>query len=282
MSSRKQKKVTIQTSHLFPVLDKMLLKLLRSLTEEEWEQPTIAKLWSVKDIAAHLLDGNLRGLSIARDGHMGDLPINIQSYQDLVGYLNGLNHGWTGAAKRLSPRVIVNLLETTGKQYNQYLKKLSSFEDAIFPVAWAGHTVSPNWFHTAREYTEKFLHQQQIRDAVGKQALFTKKLYYPFLDTFMQALPHAYNDALADTGSIVSVIVTGKAGGEWHIIKKEEGWKLAKKIKESAAATVNIDPYDAWKIFSKGMPVEEALTKVTIKGKQELGKVALQMVAVMA
>ena len=58
---------TISVTHLFPVLDDLLLQLLRSLTPDEWNAPTIARLWKVKDIAAHLLDGNIRAWR--EDGH---------------------------------------------------------------------------------------------------------------------------------------------------------------------------------------------------------------------
>lgn len=281
MKSNKRTAVPLETVHLFPKLDKMLIKLLRSLNEEQWNSPTIARLWKVKDIAAHLLDGNLRTLSFSRDQYAGLPAVAINSYAELISYLNQLNHGWTEAAQRLSPRVLTDLLESTGRQYCKYIKSLEPYDDAIFAVAWAGQHVSPNWFHIAREYTEKFLHQQQIRDAVGQQALFTKKLYRPFLETFMQALPYTYRNTDAPAGTLITVEVTGKVGGRWHIIKNEDGWALIKKAKDPAAH-VSIDPYDAWKLFSKGMSPEEALNKVTITGDRELGKKSLEMVAVMA
>ena len=58
-------------THLLPVLNEKLITLLRSLTPEEWQLPTIARLWTVKDVAAHLLDGNIRSLSLLRDGWWG-------------------------------------------------------------------------------------------------------------------------------------------------------------------------------------------------------------------
>jgi uncharacterized damage-inducible protein DinB len=45
----------ILTQHLFESLDNKLIELLRSLSDEDWNKPTIAPLWTVKDIAAHLL-----------------------------------------------------------------------------------------------------------------------------------------------------------------------------------------------------------------------------------
>ncbi|QNK63461.1 maleylpyruvate isomerase N-terminal domain-containing protein [Pedobacter sp. PAMC26386] len=67
MTTKLNSNIPIKTVHLFPVLDKLLLELLPALTAEEWNLPTIAKLWTVKDITAHLLDGNLRMLSASRD-----------------------------------------------------------------------------------------------------------------------------------------------------------------------------------------------------------------------
>lgn len=99
---------------------------------------------------------------------------------------------WTNATKRLSPQILIQLLDISGKQYIQHLQGLNPFDKAVFSVAWAGQEVSQNWFHIAREYTEKFIHQQQIRDAVNKSAIMTRKLYYPLLDTFMYALPYIF------------------------------------------------------------------------------------------
>ena len=71
--------IPVAVTHLFPVLDKKLISLLRSLQPEQWQQKTIARLWTVKDIAAHLLDGNIRTLSMARDGFMGMPAPDIKS-----------------------------------------------------------------------------------------------------------------------------------------------------------------------------------------------------------
>jgi len=59
----------IHTAHLFQILDDKLIELLRSLQPIDWDKPTLAKRWTVKDIAAHLLDTNVRSLAM-RDGHV--------------------------------------------------------------------------------------------------------------------------------------------------------------------------------------------------------------------
>lgn len=274
--------IPIQTLHLFPKLDKMLMELLSSLTDDEWNSQTVAKLWKVKDVASHLLDGNLRGLSISRDGFFGEKAENINSHQDLVAFLNTLNLTWTNATKRISPKLLTFLLETTGQQYVQHLNSLNPFSNAIFSVAWAGQDVSQNWFHIAREYTEKFLHQQQIRDAVNKPGLMTKEYFYPFIDTLMYAFPFTFREVFADNGTVVTLIVTGDIGGQWNIIKTENGWILNKEIQNKSNAKVRIEPNIAWKLFSKSWKPEQMIDKTEVLGDKYLGEYVLRIVAFMA
>ena len=275
-------KVPIETVHLFPVIDKMLIELLRSLTPEEWSKPTIAKLWTVKDIAAHLLDTNLRTLSMSRDKYFGLQASQINSYEELVAYLNQLNADWVNASKRVSPQLLTDQLELTGKQFCDHIASLDPFGEAVFSVAWAGEEKSENWFHIAREYTEKWIHQQQIRDAVNKPGLMTKELFYPFIDTFMQALPHTYRDVTADEDTIIKIIVSTEIGGCWFLVRKNNAWKLSYTAEFEPSTTVNISPNIAWKLFSKGISSANAWKDVSITGDELLGEKVLTMVSVMA
>ncbi|MCO5950258.1 maleylpyruvate isomerase N-terminal domain-containing protein [Mucilaginibacter flavidus] len=77
------KPIPILTLHLFPVLDKLLIELLRSLEPADWVRPTICPLWNVKDIAAHLLDANMRTIS-GSHSHFGEASENINSYNVLL------------------------------------------------------------------------------------------------------------------------------------------------------------------------------------------------------
>ncbi|MBH2005149.1 MAG: maleylpyruvate isomerase N-terminal domain-containing protein [Sphingobacteriia bacterium] len=274
--------IPINTLPLFPLLDLRLLEMLRELTPEEWNRPTIAKQWTVKDIAAHLLDGNLRGLSVSRDGYFGISSEAIHSYRELVVFLNRLNHQWTDAAKRLSPPLLISLLELTDKEYHEHLLSLNPFDEAVFGVAWAGQERSENWFHIAREYTEKFIHQQQIRDALGKEPLFSEILFRPFISTLMYALPVAYKNTEAPEGTIIALQIGSATGEEYRIIRNYNGWSLTEVSEAIATSTIQMNPDTAWKVFSKGISPEMALEQVTITGNAALGKITLEMVAVMA
>src|SRR5712691_8807139 len=80
----------IFTAHLFPKLEGMLIELLRSLTTEDWEKQTLAPKWKVKDVAAHLLDTQIRKLAAARHGYKSENSKKLSPNQ-LVALINHLN-----------------------------------------------------------------------------------------------------------------------------------------------------------------------------------------------
>ncbi|MGI4742158.1 MAG: maleylpyruvate isomerase N-terminal domain-containing protein [Janthinobacterium lividum] len=274
--------IPIDVLPLFPVLDHKLQTLLRSLSPTDWQRPTLARQWTVKDVATHLLDGNLRTLSMLRDGHYDAAPDEVD-YAGLVAFLNRLNGEWVRAARRLSPAVLVELLAQSGAEYTAYLHTLDPWAPAVFSVAWAGEAASKNWFHIARDYTEKWHHQQQIREAVGQTAeLLTPALYRPLLDTLLRGLPHALRDVSAPAGAIVQVRIGSASGGVWQTEKTADKWQLRAKpaLGAQLAAEVELAPEIAWKVFTKGLDPAEAAAQV--RGDADLGAAVLRLVAVMA
>jgi len=273
----------ILVQHIFRPLDKALITLLESLNAEDWNKQTVAKQWKVKDVAAHLLDGNIRLLSVQRDKYFGEAPPAINSYQDLVNWLNDLNADWVKAAKRMSPAVLTMLLKLTSDTCCSYYESLNLYDEAIFAVSWAGEDKSLNWMHIAREYTERWHHQQQIREAVGKGGIMTKAYYYPFIDTFFRGLPHTFKDVNPLVNTSIKVTITTEAGGNWYLRKLDTGWELYEgSTDESFTATVSIPPQIAWKLFSKSIRPGEIINHIEINGDSDLAMQVLNMVAVMA
>src|SRR5687768_6532762 len=97
--------IPIDVVDLLPILDKKLIDLLKDLTPADWYKQTIAKRWKVKDLTAHLLDGNIRGLSMLRDNYYGE-QADVKTQQDLIDFLNRLNADWVTAMKRVSPDML--------------------------------------------------------------------------------------------------------------------------------------------------------------------------------
>jgi len=277
-----EQKIPIPTLHLFPVLHRLLIELLTSLTPEDWQKPTVAKLWTVKDIAAHLLDVNVRNIATLH-GYEPPVIAQINSYSDLVCYLNQLNATWVNAMHRVSPQLLTDLMVSTGEQHIAYLYTLDPFAQSQYSVAWAGEETSLNWFHIAREYTEKWHHQQQIRDAVGKTGLITKELFYPCIATFMYALPYTYRNTFAKNGTVIKITVSTEAGGDWYLQSEGNSWQLTTAAPNAPVITsVVLPPDTAWKLFTKAIPGNIAMRDSSISGDEKLALGVFGTIAVMA
>ena len=259
-----------------------LMSLLRDLSPADWSRPTACALWSVKDIAAHLLDSSIRRLSFGRDGLPSAPDTPISSYADLVQHLNRLNAEWVTACRRLSPQNLMDLLDFTAAQVHVFFESLDPYTPALFPVAWAGEDVSPNWFDIGREYTERWLHQQQIREAVGAPGLTSREWLHPTLDVFVRALPFTYREVVAVPGRSVRFEILGEAGGVWTLVRGNTAWDLFSGGGSDPDALVTLDGETAWKLFSKGLDRESARKRVRIAGDRLLGEPVLGSLAVMA
>jgi uncharacterized protein (TIGR03083 family) len=266
---------------LFPPLHRELMALLRGLAPGDWARPTACAGWSVKDIAAHLLDTGLRRLSFGRDRFTPPAP-GIASYADLVAYLNRLNAEWVTATRRLSPEVLMDLIDNMAPQVQEFFAALDPHAEAQFGVAWAGEEYSPVWFDIGREYTERWLHQQQIREAVGAPGLVARQWLHPALDIFMRALPHTYQAVPAQPGESILFAIEGEAGDDWTLRRETQGWRLFTGRAEASAARVGLDQETAWKLLSKGLSPDAARRRVRIEGDRKLGEPIFGAVAVMA
>src|SRR6266571_3595648 len=215
----------ILCAHLIRRVDEKLIDLLSSLTSSEWDVQTIVPRWKVRDVAAHLLDTALRKLSMARDSCYVE-GVDIRSPQDLITLVNRLNQEGVSVYRRLSPSLLIDLMRVACEQSARFHESLDPFAPARFAVSWAGEETSLNWFDTARELTERWHHQQQIRLATNRPGIMTSELYYPVLDCFLRGLPHAYLEMPAPLGTNILVEISGEYGGTWVLSRDAAGWRF--------------------------------------------------------
>ena len=266
--------------NLFPELRQHLSVLLDRLTPQEWLLPTAAGNWNVKDIALHLLGGDIGILSRRRDLHTLPGPA-ISTSEDLIGYINCLNASWVEATRRMSCRVLCDLLAFTGPQVEAYFTSLNPFVvgDA---VSWAGPEPAPVWFDLAREYTERWHHQQQIRDATRQPGLYDSCLFAPVLDAFVRALPHTFRNVRGSDEVEVGLTISGRLRADWVVRRDASVWKLFAGASANPTAHVTLAAEDAWKIFTRAIRGEQALKCAQISGDRILGSKVLEMVSVIA
>jgi uncharacterized protein (TIGR03083 family) len=255
-----------------------LLDLLSGLTEREWGRPTVCTGWSVKDVAAHILGTDLGNLSVRRDAFRGETPAEGEG---LGPFVNRFNEEWVRAARRLSPRVLIDLLGAAGPPLFAYFGSLDPSALGR-PVSWAGPDPTPVWLDVGREYTERWVHQQQIRDAVSKPGLTDRRYLAPVLATFAHALPFAFRDTAASTGTAVQLHVRGEAGGDWSVVREEGGWRLYVGAPSAPAARVSLDQAVAWRLFARVIAPRDAEREAALEGDRRLGEPVLRTVAIIA
>jgi len=258
-------------ARLMAPLHDELLSLLRGLDAEQWERPTVAGAWRVRDVAAHLLDTQLRKLSAHRDGH--ELAIGES---DVLRLINRLNATGVEFAQRLSTRVLTELLAVSGAAVAEFVVKLDPAAPARFGVAWAGEAQSQNWMDTGREYTEWLHHQMQIRVAVdAPRTLLEARWLEPLLDFSVRALPHAYRAVAAPDGTALVLSTDDHA---WTLARESSQWRIYRGAADVATTTVRITPDASWRLFYNAPFAREA---VVVEGDASMAEPLLAARSVM-
>lgn len=270
----------IYTAKLFPGLYAELIALLRGLDEDDWARPTVAGAWRVRDVAAHLLDGDLRRLAAGRDGWLPAPDGPVESFADVVGLINRANASGVSYAQRLSPRIITDLLEVTGRWISDYFAVLQPHGQAMWPVAWAGEDRSENWMDIGRDYTERWHHQMQIRDAVDAPGLLGWEWLQPLLHLSVRALPRAYANVDAPEGTAVTFHVQDT--DSFSVVRTASGWRVFHGFAHDAAALVRVSPDTAWRLLYNALPtgVARGLLEV-VEGDRALAEPLLRARSVM-
>ena len=262
----------------FASLRTELLTLLASFSEDDWVRPTAAPGWSVKDLTAHLLGGDIGILSRERDLFTPSGP-KIKAYSELVGLVNRRNEEWVVAARRMSPRLLRDLLALLGPEVENHFSS-RDMEAVGVPVSWAGLDPAPVWFDIAREFTERWHHQQQIRDATGQPPLYDPYYLSPVLETFVRALPHSFRDAAAPQGTVVRLEISGDAGSTWFLRRTGPGWEFTFECESEPATDVILPQDTAWRMFTKGVDPGTAQTSALVRGDATLASSIFRTVSV--
>lgn len=268
----------LDTRPLFPAERAEFTALLWNLDPAGWQRLTVCPGWRVHDVVAHVVHGYLRKLSRTRDRHAGPGPLPGEGPPQ---FLARTNEEFVAAARQVSPRVLVDLLDHLGPQLDRFWPSLDLGATGE-PVSWAAPgQPAPAWLDIAREYTEFWVHQQQIRDAVGRPGANSDRLTWPVVDTFMRAVPCALRHLSPDPGTCLHIQVTGPGGGSWTVRRREATWAVDRGWPARPAdALVRLSSDALWRVATRGIPVEAAREQAMLSGDRVLGSAMLHLVAV--
>ena len=222
-----------------------LTTLLAGLSGEDWTRATACPGWSVHAVAAHLLGVELGNVSVRRDGW----ALGPAEGEDLDDWLNAFNEQWVDAAQRISPTLLIELLDLAGRRFEEHVATLD-LDATGGPVEWAtGSEPAPVWLDVGREYMERYVHQAQIRDATGRSALgalFTN----PVMVVAAHALPRALDGMIRPVGTVAAFSADGEGGGTWYVVRASADWELESASPAgSVACHVRTTVDDALKLY---------------------------------
>ena len=137
------------------------------------------------------------------------------------------------------------------------------------------------WLDVAREYTEFWVHQQQVRDAVGRPGANGDQLTWPVVDTFLRAVPHALRHLSPGPGTCLHIEVTGPGGGSWTVRRQDATWVVNRGWPERpAGALIRLSSDALWRVATRGIPVEAAREQALLSGDRVLGSAMLHLVSI--
>jgi uncharacterized protein (TIGR03083 family) len=248
-----------------------LVALLRGLPATDWQRPTVAGAWRVREVVAHLVDVTLRRLSFHRDGMTPPAPARaISSERDFVNFINELNAQWIAATMRCSPRVLTDLFEQASVALADWVETLPLDAPALFGVSWAGEPSSEGWFDIGREFTELWHHQEQIRMAVDVPSLPDARYLRAVIEIAVRGLPHAFRDVRAPSGQTLVFDVSGAAGGKWTLSKDVERWIIQAGEPPAPTTRVRLADSTAWQLLFNALPERDAIKVVQVEGHAAL------------
>jgi uncharacterized protein (TIGR03083 family) len=262
----------------FPLERAGLIALLDGLPPEDWQRPTVCPGWSVHDIVAHVVHDYLRKLARSRDAHESAGP---RPGEDLPAFLHRVNQEFVGVAGPWSPRVLVDLLGHLGPQLDAFWAGLD-LDRLGEAVSWAApDEPAPVWLDVAREYSEYWVHQQQVRDAVQRPGGADDELIGPVIDVFLRAVPHALRDAQAEPGSGLQIEVSGPGGGTWAVVRGRARWAISHgRALAQAGTRVAVSSDTLWRVATRGITPDAALAAASVTGDRGLAAAALSLVSI--
>ena len=264
----------IDTRQLLTTLRTDLIDLLSDLSPSEWSTGTAVPRWRVKDLVLHLLDDDLSVLSRGRDRDASGV-VQGTTHDEFVQSLAAKNQLWIDGAQKLSSEASIGLIRWAGLQLDEYYQTLEL--DGEGHVSWASDEPVPTWLDIAREFTERWVHQMQIREGVDRVGDHVEKYLPTVLRTFVWAMPHQYR---VDAAEGLTVQVNLESGGTWHLMCLGSGrWSLGEGPSTRPDASAHFSDDAAWRWLTGGSVPPDG---VVFEGPGRLTDPILQIRAIIA
>ncbi len=242
---------------LFSVERNRLLSLLGDLLPGDWARPSPCPGWNVLDLCVHLLGDDFGWLARQRDRHHGTAPpAGVDQIEGgFATWLDDLQDQWVRAARRLSPRLVMHLLDWSGPQV---FDTLASQDPTRLDgsVWWASPGPVPVWLDQLREVSERWIHRQQLLQALGRPSDLRVDLAGPVLDALRWAYPNRLGLIERPDGDSVTIRVRGPVERTWHLVAEGGQWPFRPRPGDRTLAVLDVITEQAWRLLTNNLAAE--------------------------
>jgi uncharacterized protein (TIGR03083 family) len=253
---------------LFALERARLLELLTSIGDTDWDKPSPCPGWTALGLCCHLVGIDMASLSGRRDHHHGTPPPDGLTEPGFIAWLDDLQMQWVEAARRLSPRLVIDLLDWAGPQLLDAFRAQDGRSRSAH-VSWAGHRDVPVWLDQVRELSEYWIHRQQLRQALDLPSDLRADLAGPILDGLRWAYPFRLNRVRATPGDTVSITISGPAAATWNLVATPVGWDFAADPGPQGVASLTLTTDQAWRLLTNNLPPDDQ-AGVELSGEREI------------
>jgi uncharacterized protein (TIGR03083 family) len=257
----------------------VLLDLLGALSDSDWQRATECPEWTVHGIALHILGDDLSLLARQRDAAPNGLFLFAQDRPGLTfrSLLDGFNDQWVVASRFISTELVIEMLRLVGEWSDTFYGNVGLDTIAREPVGFfASVNPSPYWQLIAREYIERFVHQSQIRRAIGAPEL-DGEIVTAAARTVAHAVAAWLRNYEPGVGSTIAIEFG--AAGSWTWQREAGHWSVLDGVPVDPTARVTVAADRAVAMLSLGISEDQARGSITVSGDQAVANGALEIVA---
>jgi uncharacterized protein (TIGR03083 family) len=249
---------------LFLLERERLIELLAGLDPADWQRPSPCPGWSVHGLCTHLAGDDLSFLARHRDGYHGMPGLERPSEEEFIAWLDAMQDQWVTGTRRMSPRIVTDLLAWSGPQVAETLRAQDPSARTA-SVSWAGSEPVPVWLDHVRELSEYWIHRQQLLQALDRPSDLRADVAGPVLDGLRWAYPFRLGQVGGEPGDTVTISVSGPVDRTWFLVATPAGWDFCDQPGSRGVAAMSITTEQAWRGLTNNLPAAER-SRITAAG----------------
>ncbi len=118
-------------------------------------------------------------------------------------------------------------------------------------VTWASDGPVPVWLDQVRELSERWIHRQQLLQALGHASDLRPDLAGPVLDGLRWAYPHRLESVRRASGTTVAITVTGpEVHARWILVSDGETWQFLPVHDGELSGELQLTTEQAWRLLT--------------------------------